>query len=88
MIEDAPAWELLLGAPRLFLGGLERFRPYRLFPATEAVLEGPAPFPHHRDGEPEEPVARLEVTLDRRALSVLVPARTARDPRGPFGANL
>lgn len=85
VIEDAPAWELVLGAPRLFLGGLDRFRPFRLFPATEAVLEGPAAFPHHRDGEPEAPVARLEVTLDRRALSVLVPARTANDPRGPFG---
>jgi diacylglycerol kinase (ATP) len=88
VIEDAPAWELLLGAPRLFLGGLERFRPYKLYPATEAVLEGPAAFPHHRDGEPEEPVARLEVRLDRLALSVLVPEKTASDPRGPFGTSV
>lgn len=87
VIEDAPAWELLLGAPRLFLGGLEGFRPFKLIPATEAVLEGPAAFAFHRDGEPEEKVARLEVRLDRLALSVLVPERTARDPRGPFGSS-
>lgn len=85
LIEAAPAWELLLGAPRLFLGGLESFRPFRLLSCTEAVLEGPAPFPHHRDGEPEPAVTRLEVRLQPRALEVLVPREIASDPDGPFG---
>jgi len=84
IIEAAPAWELLLGAPRLFLGGLESFRPFRLLQATEAVLEAQAPFPHHRDGEPEPAVARLEVRLEPRALDVLVPRVVAEDPNGPF----
>jgi diacylglycerol kinase (ATP) len=85
IIEAAPAWELLLGAPRLFLGGLESFRRFRIFSATEAVLEGPAAFLHHRDGEPEPASARLEVTIEPRALAVLVPRATADDPAGPFG---
>jgi YegS/Rv2252/BmrU family lipid kinase len=84
LIEAAPAWELLVGAPRLFLGGLESFRPFRLLRTTEALLEGPVPFPHHRDGEPEPAVARLEVRLEPRALAVLVPRPTADDPDGPF----
>lgn len=87
IIEAAPAWELLLGAPRLFLGGLEGFRPYRLLPAAEAVLEGPTPFPHHRDGEPEPHVSRLEVRIEPRALNVLVPRVIAEDPSGPFSAE-
>ncbi len=87
LIEAAPAWELLLGAPRLFLGGLESFRPFRLLSCTEAVLEGPAPFPHHRDGEPEPAVTRLEVNIQPRALEVLVPRSVAGDPDGPFGAE-
>lgn len=84
LIEAAPAWELLLGAPRLFLGGLESFRPFRLMRATEAVLEGLEPFPHHRDGEPEPAVSRLEVRIEPRALDVLVPRTVAADPDGPF----
>jgi YegS/Rv2252/BmrU family lipid kinase len=87
LIEAAPAWELLLGAPRLFLGGLESFRPFRLMRATEAVLEGPEPFPHHRDGEPEPAVSRLEVRIEPRALDVLVPRVVADDPDGPFAAG-
>jgi YegS/Rv2252/BmrU family lipid kinase len=86
LIEAAPAWELLLGAPRLFLGGLESFRPFRLLSCTEAVLTGPAPFPHHRDGEPEPAVSRLEVRIQPRALEVLVPPDVASAPDGPFGA--
>lgn len=84
VVEAAPAWELLLAAPKLFLGGLEGFRRFRLLPAAEAVLEAEAPFPHHRDGEPEAQVSRLDVRLDRGALHVLVPRATADDPGGPF----
>lgn len=84
VIEDAPRLVLLLNAVRLFVGGLEGFRRYRRRPVAAAVLEGPAPFDFHRDGEPEARVARLEVTLDPRALRVLVPRATAEDPDGPF----
>jgi YegS/Rv2252/BmrU family lipid kinase len=85
VLEDAPLLVLLLHAPRLFLGGLPRFRGYRRFPAAQAVLVSEQPSLFHRDGEPEEPAARLEVGLLPRALSVLVPRRTAEDPTGPFG---
>lgn len=84
LIEAAPAWEILLGAPRLFLGGLESFRPFRLLRGTEATLEGPVAFPHHRDGEPEPAVTRLDVRIESRALKVLVPRDVAEDPDGPF----
>jgi YegS/Rv2252/BmrU family lipid kinase len=84
VLEDAPAYELLFNAPRLFVGGIERFRRYRRIAAPEAVLTGPAPFAHHRDGEPEPASDRLEVRVEPRALAVLVPRRTAADPMGPF----
>jgi diacylglycerol kinase family enzyme len=87
LIEAAPAWELLLGAPRLFLGGLESFRPFRLLRCTEAVLEGPVAFPHHRDGEPEPAVSRLEVHIEPLALEVLVPRGIANDVDGPFSPD-
>jgi YegS/Rv2252/BmrU family lipid kinase len=85
VLEDAPILELLLHAPRLFLGGLTGFRRYRRFPATGAVLTAERPLPWHRDGEPEAPAQRLEVELLPRALDVLVPRATAEDPAGPFG---
>jgi YegS/Rv2252/BmrU family lipid kinase len=87
VVEDAPTVELLLNAPRLFLGGIERFRRYRRIATAAAVLTGPAAFEHHRDGEPEPPSPRLEVAVDPRALAVLVPRRTAADPQGPFVAE-
>jgi diacylglycerol kinase (ATP) len=85
VVEDAPAFELLANAHRLFVGNIERFRRYRRIAAPEAVLTGPAPFAHHRDGEPEAAAERLEVKLVPRALAVLVPRSTAADPLGPFG---
>jgi YegS/Rv2252/BmrU family lipid kinase len=84
VVEDAPALELLVNVPRLYIGGIERFRRYRRIAAPEAVLTGPAPFAHHRDGEPEPAAERLEVKVEPRALAVLVPRRTADDPGGPF----
>jgi YegS/Rv2252/BmrU family lipid kinase len=87
VVEDAPTFELLANVPRLFVGGIERFRRYRRVAAARAVLTGPAAFDHHRDGEPEPPSDRLEVGLERGALAVLVPRPTADDPSGPFGAD-
>ena len=86
IVEDAPPLEILFNVPRLYLGGIERFRRYRRIAAPEAVLTGPAPFAHHRDGEPEAGSDRLEVRVKPLALAVLVPRRTAEDPAGPFVA--
>jgi len=85
VLEDASVPELLLHAPRLFLGGLERFRRYRRFPAARAVLTSATATAFHRDGEPDAPEERVEILVRPRALKVLVPAATAADPRGPFG---
>ena len=85
VVEEATPFELMAAAPRLYLGGLERFRRYRRLAASEAVLTGPEPFPHHLDGEPGGPATRLEVGIEPKALSVLVPRSTAEDPNGPFG---
>jgi diacylglycerol kinase (ATP) len=87
VIEDAPVAEILLNAPRMFLGGIERFRRYRRLAAATAVLSGAAPELFHRDGEPEPAAERIEVRVEPRALSVLVPRATADDPRGPFAAS-
>jgi YegS/Rv2252/BmrU family lipid kinase len=85
VIEDAPRAEILLNAPRVFLGSIEGFRRYRHRTASSAVLtsRGGA-FEHHRDGEPEPSSERLEVAVQPRALRVLVPRQVAEDPKGPF----
>ena len=85
VIEDAPRFEIAWNSTRLFLGGIEKFRRYRHFPARTAVLDGTGPFVHHRDGEPEGEAVRLEVSVQPLALAILVPATTANDPAGPFG---
>ena len=85
VIEDAPRFEIAWNATRMFLGGIEQFRRYRHLPAKSAVLEGPAAFAYHRDGEPEEGATRLEVTVDPLALTILVPRETAANAGGPFG---
>jgi YegS/Rv2252/BmrU family lipid kinase len=84
VIEDEPRLRLLLQAPRLFLGGISSLGAYRRVAVKSLVVSGAVPLVHHCDGEPEQPLPRLEVRLKPRALNVLVPAATAGDPGGPF----
>ncbi|HUG52600.1 MAG TPA: YegS/Rv2252/BmrU family lipid kinase, partial [Vicinamibacteria bacterium] len=87
VIEEAPPLEMVLNAARLFVGGIERFRRYRHLPAASVLLTTPSPTPFHRDGEPEPPAPRLEVSVQPRALRILVPRATAEDPLGPFAPS-
>jgi diacylglycerol kinase family enzyme len=73
VLEDAGRLAAIAGAPRLFLGGIERARGYRRLATAGAVLTSAGAFEHHRDGEPEPPVQRLEVRIEPRALAVLAP---------------
>jgi diacylglycerol kinase (ATP) len=84
VVKDAPRLQLAMNATRMFVGGIERFSAYSRFASPAAVLTGPLPILHHRDGEPEGLVDRLEVGLQPRALSILVPRHTADLPNGPF----
>ena len=84
VIEDAPWFELTWNATRLFTGGIEAYRRYRHIAAPSALLTSAGVAPFHRDGEPEEPTTRMEISLAPRALRILVPRATADDPRGPF----
>jgi YegS/Rv2252/BmrU family lipid kinase len=87
VIEDAPPFEMAWNSTRLFLGNIERYRRYKHYPARTAKLEGPGPFVHHRDGEPEDAGDRLEVSVQPLALTILVPAATANDAAGPFASR-
>jgi YegS/Rv2252/BmrU family lipid kinase len=84
IFEDCSYLELLATAPRLFLGGIERARGYRRIVTEGAALTARVGVEHHRDGEPEAEATRLEVSLLRKALRVVVPRATAEDPAGPF----
>lgn len=84
VIEDAPALELAWNAQRLFFGTLAGYRRYRHIATARATLVAASAAPHHRDGEPEVPTARLEASVLPRALRILVPRKTANDPHGPF----
>ncbi len=83
-IEDASARELFLAVPQMQIGRIDRFRRYRRVLAASAVLTASQPVVFHRDGEPEGPAERIEITLLPRALRVLVPRACLADPAGPF----
>ena len=81
---DGSVLAILGAAPRLFLGGLENQPRYRRLATTRAVVTARSPLEVHRDGDPAEPAERIDVELVPRALDVIVPAETARDPDGPL----
>ena len=87
VIDQAPPLEMLLNAPRTFLGAIEGFRRYRHFQAPRAVLSSPEPFEHHCDGEPEGRTDLLSIEIRPRALRVRVPRASVERPGGPFGAD-
>ena len=75
---------VLAAAPRLFLGGLERARRYGRVSAARLTVTAATPLAIHRDGDPVESSARIDVELVPRALEVIAPAATVEDPNGPF----
>jgi diacylglycerol kinase (ATP) len=84
IFEDSSRLDMILNAPRLFLGTIEAFTHYRHFLAEHATLKTTGAFEHHRDGEPEPGAHGLEIRVEPRALEVLVPRPTSEDPEGPF----
>lgn len=82
--ENGPWWKTLLAVARLFLGGLERSPGYRRLAGASAIVTADAPVAVHCDGDPAGLAQRIEVTLQPRALEVVVPAATAADPAGPL----
>lgn len=84
IFQDAPVARVLMQAPRLFLGTIDRFSAYRSFPVSRATLRAARPFPLHRDGEPEDERERVEIELRPRALRVRVAASALAAPGAPF----
>jgi diacylglycerol kinase (ATP) len=84
VIDEAPPLEILLAAPRTFLGTIEGFRRYRHVQARSAVLAFQEPVDYHCDGEPEGREDSLRIEVRPRALRVRIPSAVAANPRGPF----
>jgi diacylglycerol kinase (ATP) len=83
VIADGPRLGMLVAAPRLFLGGVERLALYRRFEVTRAVLSATVPLPLHVDGDPVPAADRILVQLSPRALHVLRPrGRPTSHPSG------
>ena len=87
IVEPCPKLEMMLNAPRLFLGTIGSFRRYRRWTAPSATLTGQRTTDHHRDGEPGGRSAHFDIRVEPRALEVLVPRHTAEDAQGPFAAQ-
>lgn len=83
VIERASLPALLLGAARMFVGGLERCGFYHRQPIRSLVLRSAGV--SHRDGEPDPAQERLEWRVQPQALRIRVPAATLATPDGPFG---
>ena len=86
VFENGPWWRFLLAAPRRFLGGLERSPGYRRLAGDAALVTSATPAPVHCDGDPAGRAERVLVTLQPRALEIVVPAATAADPAGPLSS--
>lgn len=84
IVEDGPVLESLAAMPLLFAGTVERFRRYRRFTATRAVLSSRDPEPFQRDGEADPAVMRIEIAVLPAALDIVVPPETLEDREGPF----
>lgn len=84
VIDEAPPLEILLAAPRAFLGTIEGFRRYRHVQARSAQLRFEAPVEYHCDGEPEGREDSLRIEVRPRALRVRVPSAVAASRTGPF----
>jgi diacylglycerol kinase family enzyme len=82
--DDGPIGDILLAAPRLFTGGIEKASRYRRISTTRATLRAESPLVIHRDGDPVESAHRIEMEIVPGALEVVVPADTAADPDGPL----
>jgi len=86
VFENGPLWKTFFAASRMFLGGLERSPSYRRLAGASAIVTAGTPVAVHCDGDPAGLAKRVEVTLQPRALEVVVPEATAADPGGPFSA--
>jgi len=85
VVFDSPSLlAAVIAAPRMFLGGISRSPHYRRLSTNRIVVTADEPFPIHRDGDPGDPVARVEVEVVQSALDVLVPPAVVEDPTGPF----
>jgi diacylglycerol kinase (ATP) len=84
VVEDRPLWRLLLAAPRLFTGGLDRVPGIHRLPCATATVTATPPSAVHCDGDPAGATGRVVVELRPRALEIVVPAATAARPDGPF----
>lgn len=73
--------------PRLFQGTLAHSRAFRGFTLSRGSLRSAQPYPFHRDGEPEEASARLDVGLHALALCTRVSRAVHEDPQGPFASR-
>ena len=65
VLDDGPVLGMLLAAPRLFLGGIERISGYRRLSVTRLVIRGEGKIASHRDGDPEPHAETIEI-LRRR----------------------
>jgi YegS/Rv2252/BmrU family lipid kinase len=74
VFDEARVPRLLVGAWRMFFGGLESTKGYRRFEATSAVITSGEPLALHVDGDPVARTTRVDVALEPRALRVVVPA--------------
>jgi len=82
--DDGPIGGILLAAPRLFTGGIEKAARYRRISTTRATLSAEAPLVIHRDGDPVESARQIEMEIVPGALEIVMAADTAADPKGPL----
>lgn len=72
-VQDAPKWKLALATPYFFT---DKQKPFHITDTTQvkkAVILHEGEILYHIDGEPRKTQNRLEITLEPKALRVLIP---------------
>jgi YegS/Rv2252/BmrU family lipid kinase len=83
-LEEDSVPRLVLGALRMFTGGVERVRGYSRRSAALATVVSHEPLAVHVDGDPWTPTGRLELRLEPLALRVLAPRTLVSAKDRPF----
>lgn len=73
IIHHVNFWTALYHFPKLFTGKIDRIRHYERYRTTAVKIIRQKPGPFHVDGEPHEGSGTLEVTVQPKALRIIVP---------------
>jgi diacylglycerol kinase (ATP) len=73
IIHSVNAFTALYHLPKLFTGKIDRIRHYERYQTTAVQIIRQKPGPFHVDGEPDETGRTVDISVQPKALQIIVP---------------